>query len=121
MPGLSVKAAPANVAVPVAHRAPEPQGEAAGVILTFYFAVLVTVLRTRPAIPTDRRAATRRGGEVDGWSWPSPTYVLVEVMGVEPTTSSMRPRRSSQLSYTPRGTVRLAADGAGPHIWSAGC
>ena len=28
---------------------------------------------------------------------------LVEVMGVEPTTSSMRPKRSSQLSYTPRG------------------
>ena len=27
----------------------------------------------------------------------------VEVMGVEPTTSSMRPRRSSQLSYTPVG------------------
>jgi hypothetical protein len=28
---------------------------------------------------------------------------LVEVMGIEPTTSSMRPKRSSQLSYTPRG------------------
>ena len=27
---------------------------------------------------------------------------LVEVMGIEPTTSSMRPKRSSQLSYTPR-------------------
>lgn len=27
---------------------------------------------------------------------------LVEVMGVEPTTSSMRPKRSSQLSYTPK-------------------
>ena len=26
---------------------------------------------------------------------------LVEVMGFEPTTSSMRPKRSSQLSYTP--------------------
>jgi hypothetical protein len=25
----------------------------------------------------------------------------VEVMGFEPTTSSMRPKRSSQLSYTP--------------------
>lgn len=34
-----------------------------------------------------------------------PTYAdgfLVEVMGVEPTTSSMRPKRSSQLSYTPK-------------------
>ncbi len=28
---------------------------------------------------------------------------LVEAMGVEPTTSSMRPRRSSQLSYAPNG------------------
>jgi hypothetical protein len=26
---------------------------------------------------------------------------VVEVMGFEPTTSSMRPKRSSQLSYTP--------------------
>jgi hypothetical protein len=26
---------------------------------------------------------------------------FVEVMGFEPTTSSMRPKRSSQLSYTP--------------------
>jgi hypothetical protein len=25
----------------------------------------------------------------------------VEVMGIEPTTSSMRPRRSAGLSYTP--------------------
>jgi hypothetical protein len=30
------------------------------------------------------------------WGFP-----LVEVMGFEPTTSSMRPKRSSQLSYTP--------------------
>ena len=30
------------------------------------------------------------------------TYrVGVEVMGFEPTASSMRPKRSSQLSYTP--------------------
>jgi hypothetical protein len=28
-------------------------------------------------------------------------FTLVEVMGFEPTTSSMRPKRSSQLSYTP--------------------
>ena len=27
----------------------------------------------------------------------------VEVMGFEPTASSMRPKRSSQLSYTPEG------------------
>ena len=40
----------------------------------------------------------------------------VEVMGIEPTTSSMRPRRSAGLSYTPKGgemrivgVVRLAA------------
>ncbi len=32
----------------------------------------------------------------------------VEVMGVEPTTSSMRPRRSSQLSYTPAGARIIA-------------
>lgn len=38
-------------------------------------------------------------------SWPS---ILVEVMGLEPTASSMRPKRSSQLSYTPAGTVTLA-------------
>ena len=29
-------------------------------------------------------------------------------MGLEPTASSMRPKRSSQLSYTPEGTVTLA-------------
>ena len=34
----------------------------------------------------------------------------VEVMGLEPTASSMRPKRSSQLSYTPEGTVTLARD-----------
>ena len=33
---------------------------------------------------------------------------LVEVMGLEPTASSMRPKRSSQLSYTPAGIFRLA-------------
>ena len=33
---------------------------------------------------------------------------MVEVMGLEPTASSMRPKRSSQLSYTPAGTLRLA-------------
>ena len=32
----------------------------------------------------------------------------VEVMGFEPTASSMRPKRSSQLSYTPAGRDRLA-------------
>src|SRR3954454_15046381 len=32
----------------------------------------------------------------------------VEVMGFEPTASSMRPKRSSQLSYTPEGPRRLA-------------
>ena len=33
---------------------------------------------------------------------------LVEVMGFEPTASSMRPKRSSQLSYTPEGALRIA-------------
>ncbi len=28
-------------------------------------------------------------------------------MGIEPTASSMRPKRSSQLSYTPGGTVTV--------------
>jgi hypothetical protein len=28
-------------------------------------------------------------------------------MGFEPTASSMRPKRSSQLSYTPEGTATL--------------
>src|SRR3954471_11892665 len=32
----------------------------------------------------------------------------VEVMGFEPTASSMRPKRSSQLSYTPEGPRRIA-------------
>ena len=34
-------------------------------------------------------------------------------MGLEPTASSMRPKRSSQLSYTPEGTVTLARDHRG--------
>ncbi len=29
-------------------------------------------------------------------------------MGLEPTASSMRPKRSSQLSYTPEGAATLA-------------
>ena len=37
------------------------------------------------------------------------TYPVVEVRGFEPLASSMRPKRSSQLSYTPRkGTLTLA-------------
>jgi hypothetical protein len=32
----------------------------------------------------------------------------VELRGVEPLASSMRPRRSSQLSYSPEGRVILA-------------
>ena len=31
----------------------------------------------------------------------------MELRGVEPLASSMRPRRSSQLSYSPEGTVIL--------------
>lgn len=34
---------------------------------------------------------------------------LVEVMGIEPTTSSMRPKRSSQLSYTPQRKRKCSA------------
>lgn len=35
----------------------------------------------------------------------------VEVMRIELTTSSMRPKRSSQLSYTPgEGTMRIAGE-----------
>ena len=34
-------------------------------------------------------------------SRPRAAEFRVEVMGIEPTTSSMRPKRSSQLSYTP--------------------
>jgi hypothetical protein len=33
---------------------------------------------------------------------------VVEVRGFEPLASSMRPKRSSQLSYTPAGTVTIA-------------
>ena len=35
-------------------------------------------------------------------------FSVVEVMGLEPTASSMRPKRSSQLSYTPAGTLSIA-------------
>ena len=38
---------------------------------------------------------------------------LVEVMGLEPTASSMRPKRSSQLSYTPEGDDRVARHSTG--------
>jgi hypothetical protein len=31
---------------------------------------------------------------------------LVEVSGIEPPTSSLRTKRSSQLSYTPKGECR---------------
>ncbi len=50
---------------------------------------------TRPQLGTEAslRAAALAGG--------SSKDAMVEVMGFEPTASSMRPRRSSQLSYTP--------------------
>ena len=39
----------------------------------------------------------------------------VEVMGFEPTASSMRPKRSSQLSYTPvMGRLIVAEDATAP-------
>ena len=43
----------------------------------------------------------------------------VEVMGVEPTTSSMRPRRSSQLSYTPAGADSIAVPPTPSHTTGA--
>jgi site-specific DNA recombinase len=43
------------------------------------------------------RRSNRTDREADG----SNLRLLVEVMGIEPTASSMRPKRSSQLSYTP--------------------
>lgn len=33
----------------------------------------------------------------------------VELMGVEPTTSSLRTTRSGQLSYSPEGTTKMCA------------
>ncbi len=39
---------------------------------------------------------------------------VVEVMGLEPTASSMRPKRSSQLSYTPAGRATLAEAAKAP-------
>jgi hypothetical protein len=45
---------------------------------------------------------------------------LVEVMGLEPTASSMRPKRSSQLSYTPGGRVTLARGDLGAESGSGG-
>lgn len=45
----------------------------------------------------------------------------VEVMRIELTTSSMRPKRSSQLSYTPgKGTMRIAGDGLTQEAGKAG-
>lgn len=39
---------------------------------------------------------------------------VVEVMGFEPTASSMRPKRSSQLSYTPEGRPAYLRPGGAP-------
>ena len=39
---------------------------------------------------------------------------VVEVMGIEPTASSMRPKRSSQLSYTPEGRPPYRFSDTGP-------
>ena len=45
----------------------------------------------------------------------------MEVMRIELTTSSMRPKRSSQLSYTPRkGTLTLAGEGFTKEAGKAG-
>jgi hypothetical protein len=54
----------------------------------------IHALRVPLALDTPRTGRTA----VDLHLWGFP---LVEVMGFEPTTSSMRPKRSSQLSYTP--------------------
>lgn len=58
----------------------------------------------------------------------TPTYerrgsketLLVEVMGFEPTASSMRPRRSSQLSYTPVGIGERTGGGRPAETANAG-
>ena len=45
----------------------------------------------------------------------------MEVMRIELTTSSMRPKRSSQLSYTPgKGTMRIAGEGLTQEAGKAG-
>ena len=41
-------------------------------------------------------------------------FFVVEVMGIEPTASSMRPKRSSQLSYTPEGRPPYLVFRTGP-------
>ncbi len=66
-------------------------------------------LGRRPQAVAQRAAAILDDPTVDRRSWSAacpeqPSTVRdrgVEVMGFEPTTSSMRPKRSSQLSYTP--------------------
>ena len=40
----------------------------------------------------------------------------VEVSGLEPPASSLRTKRSSQLSYTPAGAVRIPDAGLDPGI-----
>ncbi len=51
--------------------------------------------------PQSRRTCRRWPQQLSGFSM----FALVEVMGLEPTASSMRPKRSSQLSYTPEMRV----------------
>jgi hypothetical protein len=51
--------------------------------------------------PTPTQTNTARTQRGFGLSAMSRDITVVEVMGFEPTTSSMRPKRSSQLSYTP--------------------
>ena len=50
---------------------------------------------------------------------------MVEVMGLEPTASSMRPKRSSQLSYTPAAAATLVGARNPPEkrfgVWVGDC
>ena len=65
--------------------------------------------RSRTGCGGESRATTEEPETADDLRFPALTRV--EVMGIEPTASSMRPKRSSQLSYTPvreGGGYRLA-------------
>src|SRR6185312_17079855 len=55
-----------------------------------------------------RRAGAAPAAEVPGSQKPSdPGLLSVEAMGLEPTTSCLQSRCSSQLSYAPEGASRL--------------
>ena len=75
------------------------------------------ISRGLPAVSTSSADAT------DHTVSPLARGTVVELRGVEPLASSMRPRRSSQLSYSPEGMDKLSSgncncaltSGAGEH------